>query len=92
MDLQDLRKQIDEVDDDLVRLFQMRMDISAEIARYKQQHNIPVYDPKREQQKLCDLAGKVKEGREPCVVALYSLLFELSRAEQQRILKEQEKG
>ena len=86
MDLQDLRRQIDEVDDDLVRLFQKRMDVSAEIARYKQQNNIPVYDPQRERQKLYDLSFKVKEGREASVVALYSLLFELSRSEQQRIL------
>ena len=86
MDLQDLRRQIDEVDDNLVCLFQQRMDLSAEIAQYKRQNNMPVYDPARERQKLYDLSHKVKEGYEAYVTALYSLLFELSRACQERIL------
>ena len=86
MDLQELRQKIDEIDDSLVDLFQRRMDVSAEIAQYKQEHNLPVYDPARERQKLHNLSGRVKEGREAYVTALYSLLFELSRAEQERIL------
>ena len=87
MDLQELRQKIDEIDDGLVDLFQKRMDVSAEIARHKQEQNLPVHDPARERQKLYDLSGKVKEGRESYVTALYSLLFELSRTEQERILK-----
>ena len=86
MDLQELRQKIDEIDDGLVDLFQRRMDVSAEIARHKQENKLPVYDPARERQKLHDLSGKVKEGREAYVTALYSLLFELSRADQERIL------
>ncbi|MCL2066549.1 MAG: chorismate mutase [Treponema sp.] len=86
MHLQDLRKKIDEIDEGLVDLFQQRMDVSAEIARHKQENNLPVYDPARERQKLHDLSGKVKEGRQAHITALYSLLFDLSRAEQERIL------
>jgi len=58
MDLQELRKKIDEVDDDLVRLFQQRMDVSAEIARYKKENNLPVHDPAREREKLYKLSFK----------------------------------
>jgi len=86
MNLQDLRQQIDKIDDELVRLFEQRMDVSAEIAQYKKKYNIPVYDPARERQKLHDLSGNVKKGREAYITALYSLLFELSRFEQQRII------
>jgi chorismate mutase/prephenate dehydratase len=89
MDLQDLRQQIDEIDDALVRLFGQRMDVTAEIAQYKQLHNIPVYDPARERQKLYDVSGKAEEGRTAYITALYSLLFELSRADQERILRPQ---
>jgi len=88
MDLQELRKQIDEVDDGLVRLFQRRMDVSAEIARYKKENNLPVHDPARERQKLYDLSFKTDAGRESYIVALYALLFELSRADQERILNQ----
>lgn len=86
MNLQDLREKIDNIDDELIRLFEQRMDISVEIAGYKQQNNIPVYDPARERQKLYDISGKVGEGRIAYITALYSLLFQLSRADQERIL------
>jgi chorismate mutase/prephenate dehydratase len=86
MDLQTLRKQIDEIDGGLLELFQRRMDVSADIARYKQEANLPVYDPARERQKLYDLAQGAQTGRESYVTALYALLFSLSRAEQERIL------
>jgi len=86
MNLNDLRRQIDRIDDELIRLFQQRMDIAAKVARYKQQHNIPIYDPERERQKLHDLSQKVENNRAAYVTMLYSLLFELSRTEQERIL------
>ena len=90
MDLQDLRLQIDKIDRGLVRLLCRRMDICAEIARHKRERNIPVYDPARERQKLRELSGKAGEGRAAYIAALYSLLFELSRAEQERIIGEGE--
>ena len=86
MDLQDLRLQINKIDDELILLFERRMDLSVEIARYKRQRNIPVYDPAREQEILGNISGKVREGRESSITALYSLLFELSRAEQKKII------
>ena len=86
MDLQDLRSRINKIDDELIRLFEQRMDVSVEIARYKRQHNLPVHDPAREQEILGNISRKVSEGREAPTVALYSLLFELSRAEQEKIL------
>ena len=86
MDLKDFRRQIDEIDKGLIELFERRMDVSVEIAKYKQENNLPVHDPVREQQMLSDFSGKVKKGREAYVTALYSLLFELSRAEQERLL------
>jgi len=86
MDLQELRSRIDEVDNDLIRLVGQRMEISAEIAKYKQRHDLPVYDPVRERSKLDDLTGKVREDHKPYISALFTLLFELSRAEQEKVL------
>jgi len=88
MDLKELRKKIDEIDDGLVRLFQERMDVSAEIARYKKENKLPVHDPAREREKLYDLSFKTNPGRESYITALYYLLFELSRADQERILNQ----
>jgi len=86
IELEELRSQIDGIDNSLVDLLLKRMDISVEIAKYKHQNNLPVYDPVRELQKLHELSGKAKEGRETYITALYSLIFELSRTEQERIL------
>jgi len=90
MDLQELRLRVDEIDNELIRLFEQRMDVSAEIARYKQRIGIAVYDPERERQKLRDLSQKVKGEHEAYVSALFSLLFEVSRAEQENIIKSEE--
>jgi len=90
MDLQELRSRIDEIDDELVRLFARRMEVSAEIARYKQRNGIAIFDPERETQKLRALSRKVKKGHEAHISALFSLLFELSRAEQASVIGSEE--
>ena len=87
MDLSEFRQKMDELDKGIVDLFQQRMDLSAEIAKFKQENNIPIYDPARERQKLYDLAGTVQENRQAYITSLYSMLFDLSRAEQERIVK-----
>ena len=86
MDLQDLRKKIDEIDDSLISLLERRMDLSADVARVKRRLGVPVYDPVREHEILDKLSSKVQKERQVAVIALYSLLFELSRAEQEKVL------
>jgi len=86
MDLKELRQKIDKIDDEIVRLFEQRMEVSGEIARYKFAHDLPMHDPAREQQKIQELSIKVKKGNETYISALYSLLFELSRANQKQII------
>ena len=87
MDLKELRQKIDEIDDGLLDLFQKRMDISAEIARYKKENNIPVNDPAREKQKLLDISCKADNGFKSYVTEFFSFLFELSREEQNALLQ-----
>jgi len=82
MDITDLRKQIDEVDEALIRLFSERMDIVANIARYKFEHKLPVFVPAREQEVLRSVSERSRPGLERYTQALYSMLFELSRAYQ----------
>jgi len=84
-----LRQKMDKIDDELVRLFEHRMEVTEEIARYKLVHNLPVYDPAREQQKIQELSQKVKKGRESNISVLYSLLFKLSRADQEQIINKE---
>ena len=52
MDLNELRGQIDSIDEQLVKLFSERMKISGRIAEYKTENGLPIYDEKREIEKL----------------------------------------
>ena len=86
MDLSDYRKQIDEIDDELVKLFSRRMETAADIARCKRGMGKAVMDAKREREKLLDILGKCPEEFQDYSSSLYSLIFELSRSYQNRIL------
>lgn len=87
MELKDVRKEIDEIDKNLVELFCRRMDIVSEVAAVKAEKGLPVYDPARERDKLCSVADAAGEEYRTAACALYELIFELSRAKQDRLLK-----
>ena len=86
MDLNQYRQRIDEIDDQMVRLFAQRMEVAAGIAAYKKENNLPVLDMRREREKLLQIAEKTPEGLKDYAVSLYSLIFELSRSSQNRLL------
>ena len=84
MDLDELRLQIDQIDDQLVALFGERMEVAAKIADYKKQNRIPIYVPARERAKLQDVANKAGPEMANYTRVLYSMLFELSRSYQSK--------
>ena len=84
MDLNELRMEIDQIDDQLVRLFIARMDVAAKIADYKKEHNLPILAPVREREKLQDVAEKAGANMANYTRVLYSMLFELSRSYQSK--------
>ena len=84
MELKDYRAQIDAVDDEIVRLFQERMDIAANIAAFKKENGLPILQSAREREKLADVTGKAREDMRSYLRVLYSLLFELSRTYQEK--------
>lgn len=86
MELQDYRKKIDEIDAQLTALFTERMQTAAQIAAYKKEHGLSVLDAGRERQKLSEIAKLVPEEFEDATLSLYSLIFELSRGYQNRLL------
>ena len=45
MDLGVLRDQIDDIDKQIIRLFEERMDVAEQVVRYKIGCGKPVYDP-----------------------------------------------
>lgn len=86
MDLSDYRKEIDEIDGQLTQLFSRRMAVAADIARYKKEQGLPVLDQSRERKKLLSISESAPEATREYTLSLYSLLFELSRSYQTRLL------
>ena len=62
------------------------MDTASDIAAWKKEQKRPVFDPERERQKLLEVASSVPEELREYTASLYSLLFELSRSYQNRLL------
>lgn len=92
MDIQELRSQIDGIDEQLVKLFCQRMEVAAQIAAYKRQHNLPILVPAREQEKLLDVEKKAGPDMANYTRMLYLTLFELSRSYQNELTQESVKA
>jgi len=79
MSLEKYRDEIDTIDDELVQLFNKRMDIVAKVSEYKNIHNLPTLDKGREDAKCLNLSRKIPEHLSSYIYPLYDTLFEISR-------------
>ena len=86
MELNELREKIDGIDERLCALVKERMDVAAAIAGYKKENGVPVGDPRRERQKLSEIAERTDPELRRYMTVLYSLIFEISRSHQQSIV------
>lgn len=86
MDLNNYREHLDTIDKELLRLFTERMAIAGEIAQWKQQNSMPVLDLRREKEKLRAMEEMSPEDLKEYSVSLFSLMMELSRSYQNRII------
>ena len=80
MDIQELRTQIDRVDDEIVRLYGERMELARQIGQYKKERGLPVLDPERERNLLDRVGEKAGKENENGVRELFGLLMAQSRA------------
>lgn len=87
MDIQELRTQIDNIDDQLVKLFVERMEVAEKIGLCKKANGIPILDTTREEAKLQEIAAKAGPEMADYTCCLYKTLFELSRQYQNEVIK-----
>lgn len=88
MDLNELRKQIDEIDNSMCDLFARRMQVVTDIARYKKENNMVVYHPSRARNVLHNVSKRLGPELEGYGRTLYHTLFALSESYQTRVLSE----
>ena len=60
-DLLESRKEIDEIDDSIIRLFEKRMEVCKNVAEYKLRTGKPVLDRQRELDKIATLKTKASD-------------------------------
>ena len=85
-DIKEIRKEINGIDEELVRLFRRRLEIVEEVAQSKRERRAPVLDPAREREILYRVAGEVGPEYENGARLLFSTLFGISRARQRAAL------
>jgi chorismate mutase/prephenate dehydratase len=86
MEIQEIRTQIDDIDEQMITLMVKRMNMAVEVAEYKKRNNLPVLDRNREREILSHVAQLAGEGYEGYAKILFSTLFDLSKSYQSRIL------
>ncbi len=89
MDIQALREQINQCDDALSKAFVKRMETAMEIARYKKENGMPVFDPARERTVISHVTEGLDDIMAVNMKLLYNTIFDLSRTYQQRFLTAQ---
>ncbi|MFC3419429.1 chorismate mutase [Salinicoccus hispanicus] len=83
-----LRYRIDELDAELIALFEARMQVAENIAEYKMQNNIPVFDEAREEQVVCRNVGRLQDqSLEIYADSFFRHLMALSKKRQHENLK-----
>jgi chorismate mutase/prephenate dehydratase len=85
MEINEIRNEIDGVDDQLLQLFLQRMDLAEAVAAYKNEHHLPILNKQREREVLARVCAAAGE-REKYAYHLFTTLFELSRAREAELL------
>jgi len=91
MSIDKLRADIDNIDSELIDLFERRMRIALEVARYKKESGKPVYDTMRERQLLHKVSGETDTELEVYIRVFFSMLMDLSRSYQHKFLADESK-
>lgn len=85
-ELSELRQEIDRIDAEIFRLFSERAEVSGDVAAYKREHGMRVFDPARERAKVADAASRAPEDLATYAQVLMELLMEASRSRQHALL------
>ena len=86
MDLKEIREKIDIIDEEIVKLFIKRMELSKEVAEYKAEHKLPITNKAREREIISRACEASPEELETYTKMLFTTLFEVSRSYQNTLM------
>ena len=88
-DLLEIRDEIDELDSEIVRLYEKRMQLTSDVAEYKINTGKQVFDKERENSKLATLEGKAScDFTKHGIRELFEQIMAMSRKKQYQLLTE----
>ena len=83
--LDELRQEIESLTSEILVLCEKRLEVSKEIAKYKQEHQLPIFQPEREQQLIEKYQQTSKYPNE--VEMLLETLFTISKNIQSKVIE-----
>lgn len=86
--LDDLRKEIDALDDEIIALFEKRMQACLAVGNYKKTHDVPVLNANREQEVIERLVKKAPSLQKNFIRDLYETIFRISRDAQKDLIEQ----
>lgn len=88
-DLQEIRKEIDGIDSQIVELYESRMKLTSEVAEYKIETGKKIFDKEREESKLSALEQKASSDfTRNGIRELFEQIMAMSRKKQYQLLTE----
>ncbi len=86
MKIEDLRKEIDTIDSELIKLFEKRMKTAKNIADIKKMEGLSVTNKERERKIINNLTNKVSPDLSIYTKILYNTLFDISKSYQSKFI------
>lgn len=90
MELDEIRREIDTIDAEILELFQKRMKLAEGVARFKKANNMPVFQAQREEEVLDRIADMSRDGMKNGSRLLFANIMDISKCIQQESLTEAE--
>ena len=88
MTLEEIRQEIDQVDDALVALLEQRMNLVGQVVAFKQSNGKAVADPKREERIFARVAIKIEnKDYQETILATFADILKHSRAFQEKQIR-----
>lgn len=84
--LEEYRKEIDQIDRQLIQLFEERMDITRKISEYKNEHHLPILNKDREEEVLKKNISCLQNKKySQMAIEFFENIMKLSREYQQKL-------
>lgn len=86
MDLKEIRTQIDKMDKEILDLFQKRMNLCRDVAAYKMENDLPIFQEEREIQILDKVESLAEDDMKSGVRALFTVIMDISKQLQREMI------